>query len=87
MKRILPQVVPPTRPLFTWAKPCKHCPTAHGPGDPESDDYASIPCRDTRMEHTFACGWRPKGFCEANQRRQFYGIDSYLESDGRSADE
>jgi hypothetical protein len=61
------------RPKFVWLKPCANCPTAHGPGDPESDMYASIPERWKRLRHTFACAWRPNGYCHANYKLQYEG--------------
>ena len=80
----VPKSIPPERPSFVWLRPCQHCPTAHGPGDPESEMLASIPERWRRMRHTFACGWRPKGYCAANYKQQFYGMS---EKEGLSENE
>ena len=62
------------RPLYTWMKPCRDCPTAQWPHDPESEMLASLPTLEERMEHTFPCAWRPDGYCQANQRLQYEGI-------------
>ena len=47
--------------------PCAHCPSAHGPGDPESEDLAREP-RAVQVQAAFPCGWRPhklcKGYCD-----------------------
>lgn len=50
-------------PIATHLHPCAHCPSAHGPGDPESDDYLRGP-KDAEERRDFSCGWRPEKFCQ-----------------------
>lgn len=68
MKRILPAIAPPVRPNKIHAAPCKHCPSAHYPPDPEALDMLTWP-RDQQLEQMFPCAWRPeklcKGYCDS----------------------
>jgi hypothetical protein len=43
--------------------PCKHCPSAHYPPDPESLDVQTWP-RQHQREALFVCGWRPDKLCK-----------------------
>ena len=43
--------------------PCKNCPSAHYPPDPESEDIVKWP-HELRLQTAFACGWAPKRYCK-----------------------
>lgn len=43
-------------------RPCKNCPSAHFPPDPEAECLLQQP-HYVRVEHAFACGWNPKRYC------------------------
>ena len=43
-------------------RPCTHCPSAYGPGDPESEWVLTLP-HDKRVALAFPCGWNGKRFC------------------------
>lgn len=54
-------------PVAIHESPCRHCPSAHHPPDPESMDLAATRRRN-QVLHAFRCGWRPDrlcaGYCE-----------------------
>ena len=65
MNRIIPlPVVPEVRPTTIHKAPCKHCPTAHHPPDPESIDILTTWTREQQREALFPCGWRPDKLCK-----------------------
>lgn len=37
------------------------------------------------MRHTFACAWRPMGYCAANYKLQYEGLNSEM-TDKKGAD-
>lgn len=45
------------------AKPCKHCPSAHGESDPEADDILTWD-RKSQVETVFVCGWNGSKYCK-----------------------
>lgn len=64
MSRIILLVqAPEVRPTTIHKAPCKHCPSAHHPPDPESLDIMTWP-REQQREALFACGWRPDKLCK-----------------------
>jgi hypothetical protein len=52
----------PPQPTEIHRSPCSHCPSAHYPSDPESDDIRACD-RETRAKHAFRCAWRPEKLC------------------------
>lgn len=56
------------RPDSIHAAPCKRCPSAHYPADPEAIDMKSWPIAEQHA-HAFPCAWRPaklcKGYCDS----------------------
>lgn len=57
-----PVVKPPPEPKAHY-KPCKNCPSAHFPPDPESADIMTWP-HEFRVQSAFACGWAQNRFCK-----------------------
>lgn len=55
---------PETRPNTIHAAPCKRCPSAHHPPDPEALAYQSAPRELQLSEGIFACAWRPNKLCK-----------------------
>lgn len=49
-------------------KACKHCPSAHFPPDPESEDIRDHFSRSEQLDTLFACGWGDgrlcRGYCD-----------------------
>lgn len=43
--------------------PCAHCPSVHGPEDPESVDIRDHCSRDEKIESVFRCAWRRDKAC------------------------
>ena len=63
MKRIPePVMASPAEPRAHKA-PCRHCPSAHYPPDPESSDVMTWP-HSERVKTAFACGWNGKRYCK-----------------------
>lgn len=62
MKRIPTPIEPPSPPRTIHARPCKHCPSAHHPPDPEALDLEALPF-ELRIRHVFACGWNGSALC------------------------
>ncbi len=63
---MIPAVKIKERPTEIWESPCEKCPSAHGPGDPESEDILEW-CRSGEVsfeEATFPCAWRPNKLCK-----------------------
>lgn len=56
------------RPREIHKAPCKHCPSAHYPPDPESTDIKETWPREDQLQSVFPCAWRPekqcKGYCD-----------------------
>lgn len=54
------------RPNEVWESPCKKCPSAHYPPDPESIDMLKAFKQGdiTFEEYTFPCAWRPEKLCK-----------------------
>lgn len=73
-KRRIPSPEPIPRPMMTWLKPCAHCPSAHGPGDPESEDILANPEREEFSD--FSCAWRPNGFCQGWARKMARALEA-----------
>ncbi len=44
-------------------KPCKNCPSAHFPPDPEALAMESWP-HEERVKTAFPCGWNGKRYCK-----------------------
>lgn len=44
-------------------RPCKHCPSAHSPPDPEAADILAQP-HAVRVDHAFICAWGNSRFCK-----------------------
>jgi hypothetical protein len=53
----------PERPKEIHRNPCKHCPSAHYPPDPEALDTLDYP-RDLQIKSVFPCAWRPQKMCK-----------------------
>jgi len=66
----IPEPVLNPRPISTHLHPCVHCPSAHGPGDPESDDYLRFP-KDSEERSDFSCGWRNEKFCQGWAKKKW----------------
>lgn len=62
MKTIPQPKVQPT-PVATHLHPCAHCPSAHGHGDPESEDILKAG-KECELWRDFPCAWRPEKFCQ-----------------------
>jgi hypothetical protein len=43
--------------------PCKHCPSAHHPDDPESAEIKTWP-HEERLKTAFPCGWNGRRYCK-----------------------
>ena len=65
MKLNLPAMNLVPRPKKIWRRPCGHCPSAHYPPDPESEDIARFykEGKITAWDATFVCAWRPGKLC------------------------
>lgn len=66
MKKINLVPIVEKRPTVIWKTPCGKCPSAHGLGDPESEQILEW-CRLGQMsfeEATFTCAWRGKKLCK-----------------------
>jgi hypothetical protein len=60
---VIPPVEDPKEPQPRMHKrPCKNCPSAHYPDDPESADIKTWPPA-LRVRTIFACGWSPVRYC------------------------
>lgn len=69
LKRIPTPVLRPPPAPRAHKHPCKNCPSAHFPPDPEAIDILALP-HAQRVQHAFACGWNGtaycKGYCDQN---------------------
>lgn len=69
LKMELPQLQPwnLARVKELHAEPCEHCPSAHHPPDPESEQFLRA-SRTTQLTSVFRCAWRNekacKGWCD-----------------------
>lgn len=73
MKRIPPSEPRPV-PRVMHAQPCKQCPSAHYPPDPEALDIAALPFAE-RLLHVFACGWNGSALCRGVCDRLGIGVE------------
>ena len=57
--------IPESRPTEVHKKPCKNCPSAHHPRDPEAQDILDALSRgEVSFEDVvFPCAWRPEKIC------------------------
>ena len=64
--KIVSEVNIPSRPRTIWKRPCKHCPSAHFPPDPESLQMTQFykAGEITVWEAIFPCAWRPQKMCK-----------------------
>ncbi len=62
MARVIPRSEPPPVPRTMHARPCKHCPSAHHPPDPEALDLEALPF-ELRVQHVFPCAWNGSALC------------------------
>lgn len=62
------------RPTEVHRKPCRHCPSAHHPQDPESEDQKKFIEAGllTPREAVFPCGWGPRKLCKG--AADYYGL-------------
>lgn len=44
-------------------KPCKHCPSAHYPPDPEVEEVLKY-SHEEKLKTVFPCGWNGKKYCK-----------------------
>lgn len=44
--------------------PCKRCPSAHYPPDPEAEDWKAAPKQYRLSDGLFVCAWRPSKVCK-----------------------
>lgn len=53
------------RPTETQPRPCRNCPSAHCPPDPEAEDQLAFLRAGTltREQVVFTCGWNPSRLC------------------------
>lgn len=58
----LPSVVIGEIPSEVHGLPCRCCPSAHFPIDPEMEDLCNAPI-EVRAAHIFVCAWRPEKLC------------------------
>lgn len=52
----------PVPEMRAYTRPCRHCPSAHHPPDPEAEWIMAQP-HAVRVENAFPCGWNGKRFC------------------------
>ena len=64
LKRI-PKIKIAPKPKKIWKTPCKHCPSAYSPPDPEALDFEKAVKTGelSAKEVVFACAWRPQKLC------------------------
>ena len=59
-------IIPPRKLKETQPRahtvPCKNCPSANHPPDPEVQDVMTWP-REEQVKTAFACGWNQTRFC------------------------
>lgn len=59
---IIPTRTKETQPI-AHKVPCKNCPSAHYPNDPETQEIIDKWPRDEQVKSAFACGWNQVRFC------------------------
>ncbi len=73
MSRIkIPIAQPFSKPKFVHMTCCGKCPSKSDRLDPESQDILTWSFF-RRMRTTFACGWRPEGYCHAYYVSMYHG--------------
>lgn len=71
---IMPPLPPLQRPTAVHERPCRLCPAAHYPPDPESEDILGY-VKSGEMsadEATYCCAWNPSKRCKGAADRYGY---------------
>lgn len=74
----IPVPPPLQRPTSVHSRPCRHCPAAHFPPDPEAEDILGY-VRSGEMsadEATYCCAWNPSKRCKGAADRYGYTGDA-----------